>query len=403
VVAAAVTALAAIWVARDLLVVLPLIRSALHDDFTNYYFGARRMMSGLSPFEVVNLNQSPLVPFLTLVVAWLPYPEARLLWFVLSEAALALSGYLTWRFCGRDRTAGWIVAVVWVAGGSVAETLYYGQLHPFILLLACCGILGLRRGTPGSAAAAGVATAIKFFPAPMLLTFAWQRRVRQLVIAVAAALIGVALPQAAIRLLCPPPYAPVTAGYWTGSPSLLNVSAPATVLRAADWCENPDEIPPSWVVGNDPARLRLPPSRRLLSVLTGAVVLGLVLAWLAWATGLRPVADPEIVAATLLSAAVLASPISWHHYYVLHFPAIACLLVRWARRGERGLLVAGGAGFCLAPWLFNTGVAMNIEDTGWILAEPVRFWALSLVIPVAVAVLLALCCMEIRRETLRAG
>ena len=52
-----------------------------------------RILAGLSPYEAKGFDYPPLTPLIVLPVAWLPYPQARVVWLVANWLCLAAAGF----------------------------------------------------------------------------------------------------------------------------------------------------------------------------------------------------------------------------------------------------------------------------------------------------------------------
>jgi hypothetical protein len=123
-----------------------------------------------------------------------------------------------------------------------------------------------------------------------------------------------------------------------GTPAVLNLSLPATMLRATDGGALGPELPDSWSRGNDPRAVDLSRGRVALSATTAGVVLLAGVA-VVWCSASRRGADMVPLLSALVVVALVAAPISWYHYRLLHFPGIAWLAVSAARKGAWARLV----------------------------------------------------------------
>jgi len=132
------------------------------------------------------------------------------------------------------------------------------------------------------------------------------------------------------------PSAPASTGYLAGTPCVLSWSLPSVAVRFADWPGASGKLPEDWTFGYDLPKVKLSNVERGLSLGLAAV---LVL------VGLMRVGSGLGAGAALLCLAVAASPISWWHYPVLEYPAIAILLS--TRRRLAGLAL--GAACYLVP------------------------------------------------------
>jgi hypothetical protein len=372
-------------------------------DFRNYYDAAVHLLAGLSPYEVKGFDYPPLTALIAVPVAWLPYPEARVVWLVANWLGLVAAGFLLVRILGSDRRALLAVAACWALSGTVAENLVLGQVNPLLLLLVVLAWWGVSRGNRGVAAVAiGLATALKLWPAVLLIAvaaFHWRRAAA----GAAAALIFLALSWLPILGL-PPPHAPARTGYWLGNPALLNFSLPAVALRLADPPTPGQTLPLSWRNGNDSLAFQLPPRQGILSAGLAGILLALGGASLLWVArsgdgGGGQAVLPALAAA--VSLALVASPISWYHYQLLQFPGLALLARRWADRpAARPWWLARLLGLAVLAagltWTQVIGVGRYVDRFGWTDQAPGWLWLASSLVPVLALVHFALQVREIR-------
>ncbi|HSS52958.1 MAG TPA: glycosyltransferase family 87 protein [Thermoanaerobaculia bacterium] len=363
-------------------------------DFRNYYDAAVRLLAGLSPYDVKGFDYPPLTALIALPVAWLPYPQARVVWLVANWLCLAAAGVLMVRILGSDRKAVLAVAACWALCGTVAENLVLGQVNPILLLLVVLAWWGASRGRGGVAAVAiGLATALKLWPGVLLIALAalhWRRAAAGLV----AALAFVALSWLPFLAL-PPPHSPARADYWIGTPALLNFSLPAVALRLADPPAPGQILPSSWRNGNDPLAFKLPARQGALSAGLAGLLLALGGAVLLWAE--RGASGEEGLAAmaAAVSLALLASPISWYHYQLLQLPGLALLARRWARSRPARLpgLAMLAAGL---TWTHAAGIGRYVDRFGWTDSAPAWLWLASSLVPALALVHFALQVREMR-------
>lgn len=347
-------------------------------DFRNYYDAAAHGLAGLSPYDVKGFDYPPLTALLALPVAWLPYPQARVVWLLANWLCLAAAGFLMVRILGNDRTALLTVAACWALCGTVAENLVLGQVNPILLFLVVLAWWDVSRGRGTVATGAiGLATALKLWPGVLLIALAalrWRRAAAGLATALALVVLSW-LPFLAL----PPPHSPARADYWVGTPALLNFSLPAVALRLADPPAPGQILPLSWRNGNDPLAFKLPARQGALSAGLAGLLLALGSVWLLWAahgTGENGVL-PAMAAA--VSLALLASPISWYHYQLLQLPGLALLARRWADRPVRLLgLAALAAGL---TWTHVIGVGRYVDRFGWTAGAPAWLWLASSLVP----------------------
>src|SRR5579883_497706 len=363
-------------------------------DFEFYYHAAQQVLHGRSPYLEGGYVYPPLLACLLAPLAMFDYFTARWIWFAISHAAFLAAGWLLWRHLGRGRAALCAVALVWAAGGAAEDGFGLGQADAVLLLL---GVIALT--SAGRAAALSIAGgfALKLFPGVLGILPAIERRWRAFAFTAAAAALLMALPWAAVRFGLRGPTAPPGVAYLAGTPCLLSWSVPSAALRLLDSPGRSGHLPADWTFGYDLPKLRLRPAAAAVSLAAaGCVLAGGVLAlWIvltpagaglpasrgqlarrlgagAAARGSRAesvpepagivarrLADPELTPARhalagagLLSLALAASPISWWHYPVLHYPALALLLagaIRDRRPEMFGGVLATGAALYWLP------------------------------------------------------
>ncbi len=98
-----------------------------------------------------------------------------------------------------------------------------------------------------------------------------------------------------------------------------------------------DSLPRDWEGGNDLPHLRLPATRRFISIgVACATMLGgfAVVAFLL--QGPLSTAQLPFVMAALISLSLAAAPVAWTHYQVMQYPGVALLLCHTWRRGPMG-------------------------------------------------------------------
>jgi Glycosyltransferase family 87 len=310
-------------------------------DFQFYYHAAQHVWHGESPYLEGGYVYSPLLALLLAPLAAFDYFAARWIWFVVSHAAFLGAGFLLWRHLGRGRAAMCSVALVWAAGGAAEDGFGLGQVDAVLLLLAVVAIT--RNGVARMACVAG-GFALKFFSGILVLL---ERRWRGFVATAALATALLVGPWTVVRYGLKGPAAPASASFLSGTPCVLSWSLPSVAVRFADW-PGAGKLPADWTFGYDLPKLRLKELQRSIS--GGLAELLLLIGWLVWRRA--GVKDDVVAGTALLCLAVAASPISWWHYPVMEYPAIAILLssaVRLRRVGLAVGTVATGVGCYLAP------------------------------------------------------
>lgn len=311
-------------------------------DFGHFYTAGRALLQGESPYAAW-LAYPPLMPLLMVPFGALDLQAARIAWFLASHACVLGAAALLWRPLGADVPALAAIAAVWALGGAAQETLALGQVTPLLLLLVAWAFRTDQVRPGRSAAVLGLAAAVKLWPGLLLAADLLPGRRRALLAGVGTAALGVAIPLILLTILVPPPWAPLNAGFWMGTPAPLNVSLPATALRLT-YSRTGDRIPGDWETGTHP-RLELPAWRQAVTAGTAAAALlaGLLAAGLASRSRRS---RPHLLAA-LVALALLVSPISWYHYQMMQFPGFA-LLAAGALRGRSWGRLAGVAVLAMA-------------------------------------------------------
>ncbi|MCH9650948.1 MAG: DUF2029 domain-containing protein [Deltaproteobacteria bacterium] len=350
-------------------------------DFRHYYDAAAEWLVGGSPFSVPGFDYPPLLAYLVGPFALVPLETARVAWFFLSLLCLVLSAWGVWRWLGADWAALVAVGGVWSLAGTVRENLVLGQVNPLLLLLLVGALAGRRRRPVLAAALLGVATALKLWPAFLFLGFLAKGQKRALAVGVLTAGCLILGPLLLGRLFLPPPHLPVSSGYWMGTPAPLNFSLPAVAARLAEPPVDSGNLPASWLSGNVAKGFRLAPKAALASLASCFVVL------LAGALGvLRTLRRPrgrgsetngrgeDFAWVAMIAVCTLAAPISWYHYQLFQFPALALLVATLLRRrawGGLGVAAVVAAGL---TWSQVFAFGLYVEHHGWTAASPIALW-----------------------------
>jgi Glycosyltransferase family 87 len=306
-------------------------------DFRIYMWGGHAVLHDSRLYLALAYGHwftySPFAAMVFVPVAALPLAVARVLWDLVSVAALAYSCVLILKLAGRPPSRLMVAGVVAAAMAldPVWETLFLGQVNLILLALILTDIWLVSRGSPGLAVGTGVglAAAIKLTPAIFIVFFLLAGRTRAAVVAAATfvlcGLAGFAVAPHASTL------------YWehlshdtsrVGAPYISNHSPYAASIRIAGgqghigW----------WWIG---------------------VSLAFAVAGLAVATVLVRRGDWLAAAAVTGTTGLLVSPISWAHHWVWVLPALALLL----RAGYRVAAAAGYLLFSVAPFWFTPHAA----------------------------------------------
>jgi hypothetical protein len=317
-------------------------------DFQFYYQAAQHVWHGRSPYLEGGYVYAPLLALLLAPLGALDYYTARWIWFAVSHMAFLSAGFLLWRRLGGGRAALCSLALVWAAGGAAEDGFGLGQVDAVLVLLAAAAITG-----GGALRAVSVAGgfALKFFPGILALL---ERRWRALAATAALAAALVAGPWAIVRFGFKGPARPGSTQYLAGTPCVLSWGLPSAALRFADWPGPAGKLPEDWTFGYDLPKVRLSGVGAGVSLGVGVVT---VLAGL-WLLRRMPPgkaawqAESLLHGGALLCLAVAASPISWWHYPVLEYPAMAILLTAAVRMRKAMVGIAtlsAGAGCYLLP------------------------------------------------------
>jgi hypothetical protein len=292
-------------------------------DLHIYYGAVETVQSGLPLYGYVAENGGPFTypPFAALLlqpVTLLPEPTLRLLWLMLTVAAIAAIAMVAGRgftnVAGRRPLAVACAACALLLSAPAQSNLRFGQVSVFIVLLALADAVGL---TPARyrGVLVGLAAAIKLTPLLFVVFFLIARRPRDAVRAIAtfaacALLAAVVLPHDSWT-------------YWTTTmlqtsrigdlASLGNQSVHGMLMRAG---MSPQSLPLLWAA--------------LIALVCGVALL----------RARRIAVDGEPVRAAVLvgCATVAASPVSWTHHQL--WTVLAAMLMIAAQGTLRR--VAGG-------------------------------------------------------------
>ena len=281
-------------------------------------------------------------------LAGLEFPVASRVWLTVNAILSLGSIALLWRARprpGDKDLATWRIAWILFFGLTfqpILDNMWHGNISALIFFVFCLSYWLLRRDHPWLAGLAlGFIVLLKFYPALFLLYFAWRRNWSLIagavvscvaMFAVSVATVGWAGNLAYFQMV----WAELRSG---GIPAFNNQSISGFLLHAFTQGDVN-----AWGEIGTPLSLTL-----LRLALVGALIV-----LIAWAMRRRPEATSDPLAAQDLDLALvigvmlLASPITWYHYYVwLLFPLLIlfdALLVSPTTNTRQILLLAIGYG-----------------------------------------------------------
>ncbi len=322
------------------------------NDFTQDYVAARAWRAGDQPYAPTQVlaerylgsaassyrgvyegRRDPHPPAQIVLAAPLsatPFRTARSVWLLMVAASIVAAISILAHESGASKAWSVVAGVGALAIPIAQHDLVYGQSMGIILLLLVVTWRGLRRD-PAAArdliagAALGLATAIKFFPALMLVPLIRQRRMRMAVTALAVAAITTIMGVAALGADATREFltvaAPENIRFWRSAP--MNVSAVSMPLRwltQSVWQPQAPNVPLLAAV--------------LAIVIFAGCILGAVRAARSDGEGFWGVAPWMI----------LATPLAWSFSLLLVLPSVMLALARARRaRGQAPvpLMLAG--------------------------------------------------------------
>lgn len=250
------------------------------------------------------------------------YHTAHLVWNLCTFPLIAFSIWLIF----RELRIGWdwaplvLVVCYLISASPVRMQLFQGQLNTVLLLMLVLGWIADRRGYQvGAGVAIGIATALKFYPALLLISFVAAGRWRSIAAAliIAAGLNGIALAvfgwnafETYIRQVLP------SLGVFRGSWS--NFSATGYWTR----------------VGR---QFHVPAFGSAAAIASQCAVVAIV-AWSGWR--IRSVRDRDLAYALAIVGMTLASPVAWGHYFVMLVLPMVLIWYYLPAGPARGLLIA---------------------------------------------------------------
>ncbi|HLF28884.1 MAG TPA: glycosyltransferase 87 family protein [Anaerolineae bacterium] len=330
-------------------------------DFAVYYLTAHALQNGSNIYTLTDAEWTALAeqyrvheatrpylyPPLTAGVvgtfASLPYPQALLVWTILSVMATTLSGFAL----SRLTSGRWIDPVVFGALAvyvPILTTLYAGQVNTFVLL-GLAFYLYRSQGLIASGSALAASLLLKPIAAPLLAHLLWRRDLRRLM-AVVASLIVLAI---GMTLL-------------VGLPSSIAYVENAFQLSTLSTDASPEAYPPNQSLlgffgrvltahNYGPSLTHNPPLARLLWLgCAGLLLLGV--AFLTWPRGKRGDATLGLETGLVLVTINLIVPISWYHHAVI---SIIPLVLAWRASPTNRM----------RAWLVAAFVLINVQGLLW--------------------------------------
>lgn len=386
-----------LWAAVVLLVLVTaaMVGKFLHHDYKDaevWYEAGRRALEGRSLAGLPHYRYPPTFAVLVAPLAALGFGPFFFVWYAVNVGLFAVSVGLSRRLAAPTGEEGACTSR-WLPAALVAvyaiDTLFLGQTNILIMALVYWAFLEEARGRQWAAGLPlGAAIAIKVFPAPLLLYFAFRLRWRVVAAAVLCGLFLLfVLPGAArgfkrnFREMADwsdrvvlPFVSRGEAGDWGqhsldfGNQSLTGVAG--RLLMAVNAQVAAREGPDIYV---NVADLDVAQVRRV--VLAVSLALGLVLLWaIGWrrpADGLRQSTEYALAVTLLL----LTSALSWTYFFVMMLLPVM-VSVRLLAEGDRLGRVSVGM---LKAALFGVGAATVLLASQHARALGCVFWASLLV------------------------
>jgi len=343
------------------------------NDFTSDYLSARVWLDGgepyaplpqlidrylgkgtpyfdISPPDQVNAHP-PIIVLITSPLALLPYKAARTLWFVLVAGLTVIATWLIARGLKLERSIAAALSLGVLALPVSQMNFQIGQWNAFMFIPLVCAWLSMKRGHDALAGTLlGLATALRFFPAFLMIPLLRERRYRafvwQALVAFGASAIGVLF----IGLHSTHVFASSVGrdtAFWRAHPG--NVSLLGDVYR---WFQpsiwRPDAFHLSW-----------------LALILAILAVGLCVAGAA--------TTPSRTAGDLYWQSVpwmlLAAPLSWQSYEVLVFPLLLVAVERARRAGSMPpltLLLGTALVVGSTPRGIATSIGGHISNLRWL-------------------------------------
>jgi hypothetical protein len=257
---------------------------------------------------------------LALPFAALDYPDAVLVWNLVSLGMLVISLWLIGRALAVRLTLWSIFPAVTLllVFAPFRQQMLQGQFN-LVLLLLLTGVWAAQRSGRQAWAGAflGVASAIKLYPVLLILYFLLRRQWKAAIVS-AVSLALVTLLTVAVL------------GVSTYRSYIYDVLPHVSQYRS---CWNNASLPGLWIKLFNPAteQERVAPLWRNPLIAEGGALLSclavvVVFSWAVWNSRMRQIDDRGFGLA--VTAMLLVSPITWEHYFLLLLPPVAILWTR---------------------------------------------------------------------------
>jgi hypothetical protein len=336
--------------ARNYLAGLPLYAS--HRQTIERHLGYSLASSGADGVQVdIDINAHPPTSvLLALPLAGLDYPEATLVWNLLSLGALGVSLWLIARQL-RIAVSLWSLAplvTLLLICNPFRQQVLQGQFNLILLLLLTATWVADRSERAALAGIwLGMATVVKLFPGFLLLYFAVRRQWKVLLSAALTMIALTALTAAVFGLQTYRSYvAEILPQVEQFRSSWVNASLPGFWIKLFDPATATERVEPLWR------------SSRLAQI--GAALSGVVVSILVAQRALRARTrrDKDLAFGLAVVGMLLVSPVTWDHYFLLLIlPGLLLWLELPPSNLLRAALMVVIAVLCTHPALFwNTWI-----------------------------------------------
>jgi len=306
------------------------------------YLGLTTRTDGAARVEYEFNAHPPAAVFLALPLARLDYPDATLVWNLISLGAFALSAYLVVRHLPLRFGVTAMVPLITLSliCSPFRQQCAQGQLGFILLLLVVGAWAAAKTGRwYGAGILLGLAAAIKLFPAFLLLYFCLTRRWK---VVASAVLTFVVISAVSLGVLGPGAYR-----------TYVNEVLPSVEVLRSNWINA--SLPGLWSKLFNPAAGQHVEALWQCPVLAQTLTLVsclLIIAAFGWITlKARTDVEHDHSFALAVTAMLLVSPITWDHYLVLLLLPIA---VTWSRLPPS---------FLSRTWFLAVLIALMVEPT----------------------------------------